>query len=54
MDNYIELKDQYKSNDLSAYALEEGVEIEVFEFDCELSKEDTIKLRDFLTSIIDQ
>lgn len=53
MDKYLFIKDQCKSNDLDAFALEGAVSISVFEFECELSKEDTIRLRDFLDMIIE-
>ena len=52
MDKFIHLKDQYKSNDLDAYELDGAVCIQVFEFECELSKDDTVKLRDFLDSVV--
>jgi hypothetical protein len=48
----IHLKDQYIANDLSAYEHEGAVCIEVFEFDCMLSKEDTVRLSDFLLDIV--
>jgi len=50
----ISLKDQKGSNNLNAYELNDGVSIEVFEFECELSKEDAVKLRDFLSEILEE
>ncbi len=53
VDKNITLKDECSSNDLDAYELNSCVCISVFEFECELSKENTIKLRDFLNMILD-
>ena len=44
----ISLKDQGHSNNLDVYTYNSGICISVFEFECELSAEDTKKLRDFL------
>lgn len=52
-DKNISLKDRQGSNNLEAYNLEGRACIEVFEFECELSKEDTVRLRDFLNTVID-
>ncbi len=49
----ISLPDECSSNNLCAYELDGAVCIEVFEFECELSVEHTIKLRDFLNGILD-
>ena len=49
LDKNIYLKDQNGSNNLNAYFLDGGVCIDIFEYECKLSMEDTLKLRDFLT-----
>ena len=50
----IELKDNKGSSSMYAYKYKEGVCIEISEFECDLSREDTIRLRDFLNEILDK
>ena len=51
-DKNISLKDECNMNDLEAYNLSGAVCISVFEFECELSRESTEKLRDFLNDLL--
>jgi len=49
----IKLKNSYAGYDLYAYEIDGGVSISVFEFECVLTKADTVKLRDFLHRCVD-